>query len=90
MAEETKNEPKAPKAEPRMYIEPRTGIRRKIVRVFFEPRSNCVMDEYEVSRTFKDSEKKQVTITTRRRAYSQDAELQKKHSVRRNDQVKEL
>jgi hypothetical protein len=89
MAEETKDE-KKPKVIDRKYIEKGTGRQNKIVRVFFDPRSNCVIDEYEVTRTFKDSEKKTVRITTLRRAYSQDAELQKKHGIRRNDVVKEL
>lgn len=93
MAEETKDEVKAAKASKpieRMYVEKVTGLRRKIVRVFFDPRSNCVIDEYEVTRTFKDSEKKTVKITTLRRSYSQDEELQKKYSVQRNAQVREL
>lgn len=92
MAEADKDEVKAEKAKKidRMYVEPATGIRRKIVRVFFDPRSNCVIDEYEVTRTFKDSEKKTVKITTLRRAFSQDAELQKKYRVERNARVQEL
>lgn len=92
MAEETKDETKAPKAKAidRKYIEKATGRQFKIVRVFFDPRSNCVIDEYEVSRTFKDSEKKTVKITTLRRAFSQDAELQKKYRVERNARVQEL
>lgn len=65
----------------REYIEPRTNVRRKIVRVFFDPAANCVFDEYEVTRKFRDSDKKMVTITTLRRSPTQDTELQKKHVV---------
>lgn len=89
MAEEQETK-KAPKKIDREYIERATGQRRKIVRVFYDPRSNCVIDEYEVTRKFKDSEKKMVTVTTLRRSYSQDEELQKKYRVRREAQVVEL
>lgn len=83
------------KAEPKKKIDrkyrDRQGRLFDIVRVFYDPRSNCVIDEYEVTRTFKDSEKKTVSITTIRRSYSQDEALQKKHRVDRSSgQVREL
>lgn len=88
MAEE-KAEPK--KKIDRKFHDKQTGRLFDIVRVFYDPRSNCVIDEYEVTRTFKDSDKKTVKITTLRRSYSQDNALQKKHRVDRiTGQVKEL
>lgn len=84
MAKADQEQTQTTKHYDREYIEPRTGIKRKIVRVYFDPQANCVFDEYEVTRKFKDSDKKFVTITTLRRSYSQDEELQKKHRVVKN------
>lgn len=74
----------------RQFFDKTTGRHHDILRTYFDPRENCVIDEYEVSRTFKDSEKKTVTITARRRAFCQDAELQKQHRVIPDSGVKEL
>lgn len=69
--------------ETRYHIE-KDGTRRKIVDSYYDPQRNYVIDEYEVERIVRNSEKKPVKVITRRRAASQNKELQKKYHVPAN------
>ena len=63
----------------RYYIEPITNIKRKILSTYYDSKNNVVIDVYEMKRVIKDAEKKSVEVTYKRKAASQDKELQAKY-----------
>jgi hypothetical protein len=80
MAEATKDTNKAEKVQ-RYHVE-KDGIKRKVVDTYYDPKLNCVIDVYEVTRSVRNSEKKTISVTTLRKTASQNEALQNKY--RRN------